>query len=296
MSARRTTLVLFIPGRAAVTLELQALARRAILAVVVLPMLLCAAARYGYETLTAPMPLVLAVANEAGHNLRRARAFLRPLVKAEPIGSFERASTRPRQGWATAQRAAGATVNARAVLRSFRSRHALLPLGVEPGDGVVHLRASHLGESLRIRPFSPTGAPDPQAFSALAHLMRCRVTGEEVSIDPALVRILVALGDFYDKPILLISGHRSVDVNGTSPTSQHTLGRAADIRIGGVSIEALRRTALELGARGLGLYPEKGFLHVDVRKKLRYSWIYTEADGEQTYVSPELVNRTAALR
>jgi hypothetical protein len=80
----------------------------------------------------------------------------------------------------------------------------------------------------------------------------------------------------------LISGHRAPHANGTSPTSQHTLGRAADIRIPGVSIAELKRVAIKLGARGVGLYPEKGFVHVDVREKNRYFWVWTARGGEQS--------------
>jgi hypothetical protein len=33
----------------------------------------------------------------------------------------------------------------------------------------------------------------------------------------------------------------------------------------------------------VGLYPEKGFLHIDVRTKPRYFWAFTEKHGEQRY-------------
>jgi zinc D-Ala-D-Ala carboxypeptidase len=111
--------------------------------------------------------------------------------------------------------------------------------------------------------------------------MRCRITGTEIPIDTRLVEILVQLHTLYGKPIELVSGHRQPLTIGTKKTSQHTLGRAADIRIPGVGIEELKRAAMKLGARGIGLYPEKGFVHVDVRQKSRYFWVYTAAGGEQ---------------
>jgi uncharacterized protein YcbK (DUF882 family) len=145
----------------------------------------------------------------------------------------------------------------------------------------LRLNAVHLGESVDLKPFDASGAPSPTAFAELQHLMRCRISGEEIPIDPRLIRVLAQLNAYYHRPIQLVSGHRKPYVIGTKPTSQHALGRAADIRIPGVGIEELRETAIRLGARGVGLYPEKGFVHVDVRAKAKYFWNYTEALGEQ---------------
>jgi hypothetical protein len=54
-----------------------------------------------------------------------------------------------------------------------------------------------------------------------------------------------------------------------------------DIRVAGVGIEELRNLVVRLGARGVGLYPEKGFIHVDVRDKPRYFWTYSDEEGEE---------------
>ena len=50
--------------------------------------------------------------------------------------------------------------------------------------------------------------------------------------------------------------------------SQHQYGRAADIRVSGVPVERLAAYAETLlpGTGGIGRYPAKGFVHVDVRK------------------------------
>ena len=154
---------------------------------------------------------------------------------------------------------------------------------IDPGQAgatMLRVNALHLGESLQIQAFDAAGAPQPAAFAALQHLMRCRISGEEVPIDPKLVRILAQVSAVYDRPIQLVSGHRKPHVIGTKPTSQHAHGTAADIRVAGVGIEELRALVIRLGARGVGRYPEKGFIHVDVRAK-RYFWTYTEANGEE---------------
>ena len=46
--------------------------------------------------------------------------------------------------------------------------------------------------------------------------------------------------------------------------SEHLLGKAADIRIGGVRLKHLRRAALSLNGGGVGTYWRDGFVHVDV--------------------------------
>ena len=46
--------------------------------------------------------------------------------------------------------------------------------------------------------------------------------------------------------------------------SEHLLGKAADIRIGGVRLKHLRRAALSLNAGGVGTYWRDNFVHVDV--------------------------------
>lgn len=178
-----------------------------------------------------------------------------------------------------------AVVDVKTILRSLSAPHRNTLSDEEvqsiPKDGPLRLEALHLNESVEVTPFDAQLQPNSDAMAKIAHAMRCRITGTEIPIDPRLVEILVQLHTLYGKPIELVSGHRQPLTIGTKKTSQHTLGRAADIRIPGVGIEQLRRAALKLGARGVGVYPEKGFVHVDVRQKNRYFWMYTAAAGEQ---------------
>lgn len=176
-------------------------------------------------------------------------------------------------------------ISVKAILKAISLRRRA-PSEIEPTavpiNGVLRIQAMHLDETLSTRPFDDLLRPDPRAFSDVNHLMRCRVTGHEIEMDPKLVAILSQLSTLYGRTVQLISGHRAPHANGTSPTSQHTLGRAADIRVPGVSIAELKRVAIKLGARGVGLYPEKGFVHVDVRDTNRYFWVWTARAGEQS--------------
>ena len=45
--------------------------------------------------------------------------------------------------------------------------------------------------------------------------------------------------------------------------SQHTVGKAIDVRIEGVSLSNLRGAAQSLGAGGVGYYPVSNFVHID---------------------------------
>jgi uncharacterized protein YcbK (DUF882 family) len=175
-------------------------------------------------------------------------------------------------------------IDVKAILRSLVGRHAKpseADLSQLPSNGRLRLEGLHLGESLDVRPFDDLNRPDPEALAQIDHLMRCRITGHEVNMDPQLIAILTRLHTLYGHAIQVISGHRVPHTIGTKQTSQHALGRAADIRIPGIGIEQLKRVAIKLGARGVGLYPEKGFVHVDVRQKNRYYWVWTAALGEQ---------------
>jgi uncharacterized protein YcbK (DUF882 family) len=125
--------------------------------------------------------------------------------------------------------------------------------------------------SLRVTPFNEDGLPDPDAFAKLRTFMRCRRSGHQLDMDPRLIAVLSRISQhFGDAVIEIISGHRKPDGKVTSETSQHAFGTAADIRIAGVSLEALKDAAKGLGARGIGVYTKSRFVHVDVRQKPYY--------------------------
>ncbi len=296
-----------VPGRSTVRVPISGLWPYELLSALLGLVLLGVGARHGFEALRASGTTPIARAGDLAGSLRRAQRKVERAVVAvardHRIASTEARRARPERvlpqialtsalsmrvprARPAARAEQPAVISAQPILRAFRARAGFFPpaSAQEPGQGtVLRLHALRLGESVRVQPFDDAGTPQPEAFAALTHLMRCRVTGEEVAIDPRLVRVLTQLAATYNRPIQLISGHRTTLAKGTSETSQHTTGRAADIRIAGVTIDELRRTAIELGAGGVGLYPEKGFVHIDVRQRAKFHWIYTEAGGEQPY-------------
>ena len=86
---------------------------------------------------------------------------------------------------------------------------------------------------------------------------------------------LQLLRDYTGRPITINSAYRSPEHNakvGGSQTSQHLLGKAADITIEGLKpaeVYKIIENLIEMGEMlqgGLGLYEEKGFVHYDIRK------------------------------
>ena len=104
---------------------------------------------------------------------------------------------------------------------------------------------------------------------------RCRDGSDVVMIDESLVVLLQCIREHFGKPITITSGYRTGTHNtavGGSKSSQHLLGKAADIQVAGVSVEDVAAYAESLLPTwgGVGRYPvkagrTKGWVHVDTR-------------------------------
>ena len=104
---------------------------------------------------------------------------------------------------------------------------------------------------------------------------RCRDGSDTVMVDETLTVVLQCIRDHFGKPVTITSGYRTPAHNaavGGAKSSQHLLGRAADIRVQGVSVEDVAAYAESLMPDwgGVGRYPVKagrttGWVHVDTR-------------------------------
>ena len=96
----------------------------------------------------------------------------------------------------------------------------------------------------------------------------CRCCGD-VRIDPVLLVALEWLRAVIGQPILINSGYRCEKHNaavGSTPSSQHRTGKAADIRVAGLRPETVAYAATQVPYfrdGGIGTY--ETFVHVDVR-------------------------------
>ena len=103
----------------------------------------------------------------------------------------------------------------------------------------------------------------------------CRDGSDPVFVDSELVRVLQSIRDHFGKPVVITSAYRTAAHNkavGGAKYSQHCYGRAADIRVAGVTVEQLAAYAETLlpDTGGIGRYPVRsgrptGWVHVDVR-------------------------------
>ena len=94
----------------------------------------------------------------------------------------------------------------------------------------------------------------------------CKDGSDAVFIDLALVVVLDAIREHFQAPVTIMSGYRTEEYNekiGGAAKSQHVLGKAADIRVRGVSPSAVYRWLDTWHEGGLGRYDT--FTHVDTR-------------------------------
>lgn len=115
----------------------------------------------------------------------------------------------------------------------------------------------------------------------------CKCCGRQ-NINENLVFQLQKIRGIVKKPIIITSGYRCPAHNkkiGGSPKSQHLLGKAADIYVNGMSVRDLYEVVsifYKNGINGIGVYPEQGFIHIDVREQPAF-WIYLKS--QRKYLS-----------
>ena len=103
----------------------------------------------------------------------------------------------------------------------------------------------------------------------------CKDGSDPVFVDSSLAALLQKIRDHFGRPVVITSGYRTATHNtavGGAKSSQHLLGRAADIQVQGVSVEDVAAYAESLMPAwgGVGRYPvkagrAKGWVHVDTR-------------------------------
>ena len=133
---------------------------------------------------------------------------------------------------------------------------------------------THTKERVEVT-FKRNGRYIPSGLREANRFLRDWRRNEITNIDPKLLDLV---WEVYQKvgakqPIYVVSSYRSPATNnmlrkrsrGVAKTSQHTLGKAMDFYIPGVSLAKLRAAGLRKHVGGVGYYPKSGspFVHMD---------------------------------
>lgn len=143
------------------------------------------------------------------------------------------------------------------------------------GDVSLAFRNLHTSEFVTAV-FVRGGRFEPAGLRRLDEALRDWRVARAKPMDPNLFMLLVKIRDRLgvpaSTPFELISGFRSPQTNttlrrvgegGVATKSQHVEGKAADVRLPGVTTERLRGMALAIQGGGVGYYPSEGFVHID---------------------------------
>lgn len=103
--------------------------------------------------------------------------------------------------------------------------------------------------------------------------------GGSAPIDAELIDALELLREYVGGPLHINCGFRCLTHNrtlGSQDDSQHPLGLAADVAVpDGFTVEQFAEIAEQVNAfadGGIGRYPTRGFIHVDVRHDGPVRW------------------------
>lgn len=107
----------------------------------------------------------------------------------------------------------------------------------------------------------------------------CKDGSRDITVDCDLVQLLQKMRDQIGKSIAITSGYRTAAYNkkcGGISTSNHLTGKAADIKIAGMTPLQVALAADKIGFKGIGVY--QTFTHVDVCGSTSGSKLYWKQD------------------
>ncbi|MBY0446531.1 MAG: DUF882 domain-containing protein [Burkholderiales bacterium] len=140
-------------------------------------------------------------------------------------------------------------------------------------DRWLSLERGATGEKAQFQYYRYGVGFDLKGYKIACHLLRDVESNVTHAMNPKLIDLLFICQGWLRVNklpfhIIINSGFRTLAHNsrlpGAAKKSEHMNGNAADIRIPGVSVDALTRLAKQVGVGGVGIYPRNGFVHVDV--------------------------------
>ena len=153
--------------------------------------------------------------------------------------------------------------------------------GFASSEKRLSLYHTHTGKRLDIV-FSRNGSYVPEALDEVNAFLSDFRTGHVTEIDPELLDLIydvrAALGS--EATYQVISAYRSPATNemlrgrsqnsGVARNSQHTHGKAIDVRLEGIATATLRDTAIAMQRGGVGYYQKSDFVHIDTGRVRRW--------------------------
>lgn len=127
-------------------------------------------------------------------------------------------------------------------------------------------------DQIRSTYWTPDTGYDGEAYREICWLLRDVQANRSFAMAPRLLDVLCGLQNWLvhnglKQPIHVNSGYRSFSTNyrteGSALNSRHLNGQAADITVPGVPLARLAGMASLFGEGGVGMYLNKGFVHVD---------------------------------
>jgi uncharacterized protein YcbK (DUF882 family) len=138
-----------------------------------------------------------------------------------------------------------------------------------PAPGLRRLALRHAATGARFTgPWHDGRTADPRAMAELSEVLADTRTGAVLPFDPAAIEVLweVARRVGLGGDLTILSGYRTpqtnVAVHGAGD-SQHLRAGAVDVMLAPERLPAVAEQALLLGRGGVGVYPTRGFVHLD---------------------------------
>jgi uncharacterized protein YcbK (DUF882 family) len=131
----------------------------------------------------------------------------------------------------------------------------------------MQLRHAHTGARFS-GPYHDGRTPDPVAMADLSLVLADSRTGAVRPFDPRAIDVLWEVGRRAGASgeFLIFSGYRTPETNAAvdgAGDSQHLRAAALDVHVPAERVEGFRDTALRLGLGGVGVYAQRGFVHLD---------------------------------
>lgn len=139
------------------------------------------------------------------------------------------------------------------------------PLAAPPAP-LMHTKT---GQRLSLQLFDDRGRIQLAELARARDYLACHKTGNDHPMHWRLLSLVQAIAAHWPgRRIEIISGYRHPSVSLHARRSNHTRGRALDLRVRGVEnhqlVDTLRASFTDIG---IGYYPNSHFVHLDVRSK-----------------------------